>query len=272
METLVKALFTIAPVAWTAAAAAYFGVFLREDERVAAWARRLLLAAIVVHVGAFAARGAAGLQPIASGALVVSAMGLFCGIVYLWLERRIARGAAGAFAAGAAALLVVGSHAIGDPLAVPGTKFPQGGGAVHIVVAAAGYAALLLAAVFGALLLAQRRALRLRKFGLFWERLPSIELLDAFTAGSLLAAALFLTGTIGVGHALRRATNATGPYSDPKIVATNVLWALTLSVALLRRYRRAGAGTAAVWAIVLIVLALLNLVVVNRISPLHGGV
>ncbi|MCG3134510.1 MAG: hypothetical protein HMLKMBBP_01817 [Planctomycetes bacterium] len=272
MEGVVKILFALAPVAWTAAAAGYFGVFLRDDPGTARWARRLLVAAILVHLGVFAARAAAGFQPIASGALVASGMGLFCGIVYLWLERRIARGSAGVFAAGSAALLVVGSHALGDPLAVPGKAFPQGGGAVHIIVAAAGYAGLLLAAVFGGLLLAQRRALRKRTFGLFWERVPSLELLDAFTAGSLLAAAVFLTGTIGLGHMLRRAAESPGPYADPKIVVTNVLWALTLSVALLRRYRRIGAGGAAASAIALFALALANLVVVNRISPLHGDV
>ena len=126
--------------------------------------------------------------------------------------------------------------------------------------------------MFGTLHVLQFRALRARRFGLFWERLPSLELLDEFTSASVGVATLFLTGTIGLGHAVKAIADAGGSYWDAKVLATNLLWLFALTVTVGRRTKRLRAQPAAVLAIVLFLFALGNLLVVNSFSGIHRNV
>ena len=198
-------------------------------------------------------------------------MGLGAGCVYLVLERRVGRPTIGVFAVATAALLATAGAAAGDPFAAAPSGIPAGRTSLHVMGAIAGYSGLLLAAVFGWLLLAQQRALRSSSFGLFWERLPSVELLDAFTRGSLGAASLFLTMTIGLGHVARHASDRMGPYWDPKVIATNLLWLLTLATFAARKSKRITPPTAALASLGLFALAMVNMVIVNRFSQIHAG-
>jgi ABC-type uncharacterized transport system permease subunit len=270
MHGLVRALHVVVPVLWTAAAAAYFGTFLRDDSFAARWGWRLAFLAAVVHLGEFAATTAAGLEPLVQPGALIAGMGLSAAMVYMVLERQIGRRTIGIFAVGTAALLVTVGAAIGDPLHPPPANLPPGKTSLHVAGGIMGYSGLLLAAIFGSLLLAQRNAMRKHAFGLFWERLPSIELLDSFAKGSLVAAAIFLTATIGLGHAVRWATPDTEGYWDAKVIATNLLWLLTLVTVVARRLRGLRPPSTAVASIVLFGLALLNLLVVNRFSRIHS--
>lgn len=271
MQDLVRALHVVVPVLWTAAAAAYWVVFVRDDHGAARWGVRLATLAALVHVGDIVATAAVGLAPLLQPGTLVSGMGLGAGLVYLVLERRVGRPTIGVFAVATTALLATAGAAAGDPFAAPPAGIPTGRTSLHVGGAIAGYSGLLLATVFGCLLLAQQRALRNRSFGLFWERLPSLELLDAFTRGSLGAAALFLTATIGLGHVARHASDRMGPYWDPKVIATNLLWLLTLATWAGRKSKRVRPPAAALASIGLFVLALVNMIVVNRFSQIHAG-
>lgn len=270
MNGLVRALHVIVPVLWTGAAAAYFGTFLRDDSFAARWAWRLAALAAAVHVCEFAATLAAGLEPLVQPGALIAGMGLSAACVYLVLERQIGRRTIGIFAIGTAAFLVTAGAAIGDPLAPPPANLPAGRTSLHVAGGIMGYSGLLLAAIFGGLLLAQRRAMREHRFGLFWERLPAIELLDQFVKGSLAAAAVFLTATIGLGHVVRAATPEYEGYWDAKVIATNLLWLLTLAAVVARRFRGLRPASTSVVSISLFAFALVNLFIVNRFSKIHS--
>lgn len=271
MEALVRALHALVPVLWTAAAAAYLVVFTRDDEGAARWAARLATAALLVHLGEFAATAAYGVPPLVQPGALVSGIGLAAALVYLVLERKIGRRTIGIFAVGTAAVLTTAGSAIGDPLVASRQDLPTLQTSVHVAAAILGYSALLLAATFGALLLAQQRALRGHSFGLFWERLPSVELLDAFTAGSIGAAALFLTATIGLGHVVRHAADRVAPYfHDAKIVYADALWALCVVVFVARKLHRMRPRSMAFASIVLFLVAMAS-PAVNRWSASHRG-
>jgi ABC-type uncharacterized transport system permease subunit len=272
MEPLVRALHVVVPVLWTAAAAAYCVVFVRDDAAAARWGARLSLLAALVHLAEVGATAAVGVAPLLQPGTLVSGMGLVAALVYMVLERRIGRPSIGVFAIAMAALLATAGAAAREPFAAPPSGIPEGKASAHVAFAIAGYAGLLLGAVFGALLLAQQRALRQRSFGLFWERLPSVELLDAFTRGSIGAAAIFLTVAIGLGHVARHASDRMGPYwGEPKVVATNLLWLLTVGVWLARRSHRLRPSTTALASLGLFALAVVNMTVVNRFSQVHQG-
>lgn len=271
MEHWIRLLVGLTPAAWTAAGAAYLFVFLRQDAGAERWAPRLAWTAAGVHVASLLAVGATGVCPMLVPGSVVSGMGLAIGVIHLLLERRANDRAIGVFPIAAAALLAAAAAAA-DPMRRPDPSIPPGTTALHVAAVILGYAGVFLAALFGALYLVQRNALKKHRFGLFWERLPSLELLDQFSRRSLVAGVVFLTLTIGVGHAVRRATGDGGAYWTAEIVGTNLLWLVGVVAVALRwagRLRPAGSAFAAV---ALFVLAMGDLVVVGIFSGFHRGV
>ncbi len=204
-------------------------------------------------------------------ASTISGLGLAVGVIHLLLEGRARNRAIGVFPVAVAAVFALAATAF-DPLRRPEAGLPPASAAIHASAAVLGYAGLLLAALFGALYLVQRGALKRHRFGLFWERLPSLELLDEFAFRSLVAGVACFTVTIAVGHIVRRATGHTGSYWDPKIVATNLIWLIGLVVVLGRLFRRVRPATSAAASIALFALALANLLVVDIFSEVHRGI
>jgi ABC-type transport system involved in cytochrome c biogenesis permease subunit len=109
------------------------------------------------------------------------------------------------------------------------------------------------------------------RFGLFWERLPSLELLDDFSRRSLVAGVVFLTLTILVGHAVRRAVPEGGGYWVVEIVGTNLLWLVGAVVVAARRFGGIRPAAAASASVALFVLAMGNLVAIGMLSSAHKG-
>jgi ABC-type uncharacterized transport system permease subunit len=268
MDALIRLLSVAAPAAWTSAAVLYLFVFLREDAAAERWAPRVAWAAAAIHFLAIASPGMRGVCPMLLPASMASGVGLAIGTVHLCVESRAKDRAIGVFPIALAALIALASAAI-DPVHRPAGALPPASTAVHVTGAILGYAGILLAALFGTLYLVQRHALKRHRFGLFWERLPSLELLDAFSRRSLVAGVVFLTLTIGFGHLLRREAQAGETYWDAKIVATNLLWLVALLVVVARRLDRIRPATSAFASVGLFVLTLANLLVVDLFSRVH---
>lgn len=271
MEFVIRFLDALVPAAWTAAAAAYLMVFVRDDQGALRWAPRLAWTAVAIHLLAIGAVGALGFCPMLDTGSVVSGLGLAVGAVHLVLEGRAGNRAIGVFPAAAVALFAL-AGAASDPLKRPSTTLPHGTTAIHVTVAVLGYAGLFLAALFGALYLVQQGALKKHRFGLFWERLPSLELLDSFSRRSLAAGAIFLTLTIGFGHLVRRELPPTEGYWDAKVVATNLIWLSAVLVVLGRLFSRLRPAFCAVASVALFGMAMVNMVVVDIFSHVHRGI
>src|SRR5262245_3260945 len=272
MDALIRLLFVAAPAAWTAAAVLYLIVFLREEPAAERWAPRAAWAAAAIHLLAIASPGMRGVCPMVLPASMLSGLGLAVGTVHLLVESRAKDRGIGVFPIALAALISLAAAAVADPLRLPSDSLPPASTAVHVTGAILGYAGLLLAALFGTLYLVQRHALKRHRFGLFWERLPSLELLDAFSRRSLVAGVVFLTLTIGFGHLLRRAVQPGESYWDAKIVATNALWLVALVIVVARRLNRIRPATSAFAAVGLFALTLANLLVVDLFSRVHRGI
>lgn len=268
MEALARVLQALVPAAWTAAAAAYLLVFRRQDPGADRWCRPLAFLAAGLHVLLFAGVGLAGRPMVASAGGVLASMGLAVAGVHLFLEGRIRTRAIGIFPVSiAVALSVAGAAA--NMLRVPTTELPRWSTGVHVLGAVLAYSGLLLASLYGALFLLQRRALRTRRFGLLWERLPSLELLDQFSWRSLVAAVVFLTLTIAFGHVVGRAPGLEFDYYDPKIMFTNLLWLGSLLLAASRGFGWMRPATSAAACIGLFAVALSNMLIVDLFSRVH---
>lgn len=268
MESLARILQATVPAAWTAAAAAYLLVFRREDAAADRWCRRLAFLAVALSVALFASVGLAGRPMVASAGGVLLSMGLAVAGVHLFLEGRIGTRSIGIFPISVAVALSLCSAAA-DMLRLPTTDMPRWSTAAHVFGAVLAYSGLLLSALYGALFLLQRRALRQRTFGLLFDRLPSLELLDQFSWRSLLAAVVFLTLTIAFGHVVGRAPGLGFDYYDPKIMFTNLLWLGCLLLSTTRALKWVRPATAAWGTVILFAFSIGNMLVVDMFSRVH---
>jgi ABC-type uncharacterized transport system permease subunit len=268
MEHLARILQAMVPAAWMAAAAAYLLVFRRADPGADRWCRRLAFTAVGLQLLLFAAVGLAGRPMVASGGGVLASMGLAVAGVHLFLEGRIKTRAIGIFPVCIALGLSLGGAAA-DMLRMPAAAFPKWSTGVHVFGAVLAYSGLLLAALYGVLFLLQRWSLRSRRFGLLFERLPSLELLDQFSWRSLLAAVVFLTLTIAFGHVVGKAPGLAFDYYDPKIVFTNMLWLGSLLLTTSRGFRWLRPATSAWGCVILFTFAIGNMLIVDMFSRVH---
>ena len=270
MSWLLRLLPVLVPICWSVALARAVVAFRRGGETDSRGASRVAWVAALVHAVWIAALGALAPAELRTAGGTMSALGLSVALVHLLLERRVRSAAVTLFPLGVALVgAVVAAVMPGGAPVEAAASPPVLPTVAHAAGSVLGYAGLILAGVYGGLYLALRRALRRREFGLLFQRLPALELLDQFCWRSLGAAALFLTAAIAGGHVLGRAPGYAFDYWDPKVMFTNLLWAGALLLALSRRFDWLRPGVCATSALVLLVGALSNMVVVDVFSEVH---
>ncbi len=115
-----------------------------------------------------------------------------------------------------------GGGAAGAPVPVQGPWL-----ALHVVTAFAAYGVFTLASISAAVYLIQDNNLKHKRFGVLWERLPSLEALDQNMSLLVGLAFLFLTSSIVVGFVLVHASGGGDAWlTDPKVAATFATWIL----------------------------------------------
>ncbi|MFH1279642.1 MAG: cytochrome c biogenesis protein CcsA [Candidatus Eisenbacteria bacterium] len=96
---------------------------------------------------------------------------------------------------------------------------------LHTGSIALAYSAFLLSAVYGVMYRVFYRALRAKRFGLIFERLPSLDVLARMTMGATTTGFVFLSFAVIFG-ALWAARVAPEFRTDPKFLLTLVVWAV----------------------------------------------
>jgi ABC-type transport system involved in cytochrome c biogenesis permease subunit len=94
---------------------------------------------------------------------------------------------------------------------------------IHVSAAVLGYSAFAVAAVYGLLYLLLYRVIRHKKFGLLFQRLPSLDILDrmnvvAASAGFICLTVAILAGTVW-SHRVFGGVNV-----DPKVLVALLTW------------------------------------------------
>lgn len=95
---------------------------------------------------------------------------------------------------------------------------------VHVLHALLGYAAITISAVYGFLYITLYKDIKANKFGLVFNRLPNLEILEklSFYSAIIGFAALSITMLIGLIWLPRAFPNFS--YFDPKLIATSIVW------------------------------------------------
>lgn len=235
MLSAIRLLNAVLPVAYALAVAGYGVDFVRDDPGAGRAARRLLEAALALHV---ALLGALAIQlghvPLASPAQMASSVALSIAFVYLLIERRTKVQRTGLFILSLALLVQLGASAFLEPAGTLPEILRSPLFALHTMSAMVGYAAFGVSAIYGVLYLRLHHALKRARFGLVFERLPPLEVLVRMSAGAAKVGVAMLTLTILCGS-LQALAKVPGFIRDPKFLLTVAVWALYLAALVLRR-------------------------------------
>lgn len=97
---------------------------------------------------------------------------------------------------------------------------------IHVISALIGYAGITISAVYGILYLILYKEIKLNKFGLIFNRLPSLEILEQLSFIAAIIGFVFLSITIIIGIIWLPKAFVQFSYLDPKLIGTFAVWFL----------------------------------------------
>jgi ABC-type uncharacterized transport system permease subunit len=238
MLELAKICEALLPIAYCMAAGIYALAFFRKGEGFERWTRLGLVAVVVIHTVLIYARTVYhGHCLVYSPFELMTMISYTVTLTYLVVEIATGERSTGLFFLGFALLLqtVSAMFAPGVEVAAADPLLLHNIVGAHISAALIGYTAFSISAVYGGLYLMLYHQIRKSRFGTFYNRLPSLELLERMSEKSALVGLVFLTVSIVIAVVWLPDVLPMFHYDDPKLIATAVTWVVYLT-ALLSKY------------------------------------
>jgi cytochrome c-type biogenesis protein CcsB len=213
----------------------------------------------------------AGHLPVQNLAETLSLAGWALAGVFLLVQYRYRIMVLGIYAAPLAALVMVVASELPRGGTVEGNLFSSAWFVIHILTVFVGEAALALAGGVGLLYLLQERAIKTKKRGFFFRRLPSLDQLDTAGYACLVVGFTLLTVGLVTGFVYAKAIWGRFFSWDPKEVWSGITW-LLYAVLLHERLRVGWRGRrAAIMAIIGFGVLLFTFLGVNFLLTGHHG-
>jgi ABC-type transport system involved in cytochrome c biogenesis permease subunit len=254
-------------VFYAASAAGYLTHFAWRDPRAGRLATAILGGGVLAHTFLIGMQTMdVGHAPLVGTTAALSAFVWLLGLSYLYIEISTDERAMGVFVAP----LMVALYLIPalDPVVSPRPPLLQSPlFTIHIVSMLFAYASFALACVLGITYVLLFKEIKAKHLGFFYNRLPSLQVLDAMNGRVVSIGWLFLTIGIAVGglwatqiHSSPDPRAQAMSIGDPKILVAIICWAV-YSFALFARRAIGWSGRRAAWLSALaFVIVLLNLV------------
>lgn len=225
MDTVIQLLTVLLPLLYALAAANYSVCFMRDEPFAHRTVTPFLAVTFLLHILYLILRLVHyKVPPIVGTPSVLSLVALGMTGAYLYVERIQHNKYSGLFIL----LFVVGlqlASSTFEPKVTPVSSplLDNSLFAVHVVIAVLGYSAFALGAVYGLMYLLLYRALKRRRFGLMFERLPSLDVLAnmGFWATVMGWVALTLAMLLGIVMSIQAVP---GFYRDLKFISTVLVW------------------------------------------------
>jgi len=228
----------ILPLAYCAAFGVYALAFFRPEEGFRRWRRPALVVALVIHTALIYA------QTMYHGHCLVytpfemtTLISFTVTLTYLIVEITSGERGTGMFFTGLALLLQTLSSMFARPITEAGADpmLLNDTVGLHISAALIGYTAFAISAVYGGLYLMLYHQIRSNRFGTFYQRLPSLQLLERMSEKSAVVGVVFLTVAIAIAVIYLPDVLPGFRYGDPKLVVTVLIW-IIYTGALLAKY------------------------------------
>lgn len=225
MITIIHILNILLPILYAALVSAYWVDFKSETRKFAVTRKVGLYAILVIHFVYIMLRTVEfNHPPITTKFEIFTVLGFSVCFSYAVLEQVTDIRKTGAFILlMSLAFQLVSTFFITDLMEVPEVLRSRLLG-MHVVAALLGYAGISISAVYGLLYLTLHKRIKKSSFGLFFDRLPSLELLEKLSFNSLMIGFVMLTVAIMIGGIWLPAAFPDFSYMDPKLVSTGIVW------------------------------------------------
>jgi len=257
-------------VFYAAAAAAYLMHFAWRDPRTGRLATAILGGGVLAHTFLIGMQTVqAGHAPLVGTTAAVSAFVWLLGLSYLYVELTTDERAMGVFVA--PLLVVLDIIPALDPAVSPRPAMLRSPlFTIHVVSLLFAYASFALAFVLGLTYVLLFKEIKARHLGFFYERLPSLQVLDAMNGRVVTIGWLFLTLGIAIGglwatqiHTFTDPRAQAMRVGDPKILVALLCWGVYSFALFARRTIGWSGRRAALLSAIAFVIVLLNFVPVG---------
>ncbi len=227
MINTINILNLLLPLLYTATFAAYAWDFLKEKLLFQNSKRIFLLTTIIIHIFyLFIRTFEFNHPPITSKFEIFSVLAFSIALSYFILELLTDIRGTGAFIILIAIFFqVVSSLFISHSYSVPEVLRNRMLG-LHVISALLGYSGFAISAVYGLLFLKLYKNIKTNKFGLFFNRLPNLEILEQLSYYAFVIGFILLTVAIIIGFIWLPQAFPNFRYTDPKLVSTFFIWVL----------------------------------------------
>ncbi len=229
MDTVLNTAVLILTVLYTLLVIAYARIFTRGYGGLAEIARSLLVATVSLQLAIILLRSfMTGSCPLNNRPEFLSLVAFSIAVTYLIVELSLDERSTGVFAVMPAFILQ--AIAAVDVLGMPVDSEVRRLGllaSLHIFSAVVGFSAVALGSVYGILYLILYVSIKRGRFGLFYQKMPSLETLSELNFIVTCVAFLAITATAGLGlWRYLRAEEGVMSLFHPEIILTFLLWIL----------------------------------------------
>ncbi len=273
MATLAYALLVSALAIYAASAATYVAHLLSKRPALAVWGGRILIAGLTLHgLGKLVRFTALGVVPVTGPYEALNLLALVIGVVFLYVAKRYAVPALGAFATPLTIVTLAASLAFGDQSGTIPEGLRSAWLPVHLAFAIGADALFAVAGVTSLAYVVQERLLRKKRIGTLFRNLPPLHVLDEVVHRLIVVGWLLMSFGMVAGAFF--AKQQWGDYWgwDPRqtwSLLTWLLFAAILHARLTAGWRGRRAAYLVLLAVVLVLLAIPALDVFTNTR--HGG-
>ena len=254
--------------------AAYGLALIRPEGRASRWTRPLLFTVLIIHtLLIYAETVHFGHCLVYSPFELMTMIAFTVTLTYLIVELATGEKGTGAFFLGLALIFQILSGMFSPDVSIasdsPLLEYAVG---LHISAAIFGYTGFTMSAVWGVLYLMQHHEIKANRFGLLYNRLPSLGLLERMSAVAAIVGLLFLTIAIIIAFTwLPKVLPGFTIYHDPKVIATIVVWVLYATAIVLKYGMRVDQRRFVLLSLIGFAVLLLSMTIVNLLlSGFHN--
>ena len=137
---------------------------------------------------------------------------------------------------------------------------------VHVMSALLGYSGFTIAAVHGVLFFLLYKEIKLSRFGLIFNRLPSLEVLEKLNFYSVLIGFILLTISILIGFIWLPSAFPDFSYSDPKLISVSIVWLVYFVGIIAKLFAKLYGKKVIIFSLVGFIVAIISLLISNVIA------
>ncbi|MGE3802952.1 MAG: inner membrane protein YpjD [Candidatus Kapaibacterium sp.] len=228
MSWLINITSALLTPAYCATVAAYGISLFRKSGRAEGWSRPILIVTLLIHsVLIYAETVEFGHCLVYSPFELMTMIAFTVTLTYLIVELVTGERGTGIFFIGLALFFQILSGMFSPEMSIPANspllEYVVG---LHISSAIFAYSGFTMSAVWGVLYLMQHHEIKANRFGLLYNRLPSLGLLERMSAVAVIVGLVFLSIAILIALMWLPEVLPGFTYHDPKVIATVLVWIL----------------------------------------------